>query len=319
MPIHWYTPRPIKSNQVNVADIKTIIELREDIRNDSVTSGMLMPCTKAEIFLDLDGDGKADFAFIDSGGTGKSDTYAVDMNGNGDFNIFIKDTDYNGIPDDIRYYPDGSDLPAFVNAGKHLEADFQNLASELAGVLSGEFNGAAFVHVLRDLKAALVSSAQQIADEGKMQSCLMMSEIRRKIRADAITRKMVMPSAKNEVFLDLDGDGKADFALIAGIGGNLDTFAVDMTGNGEFNLYYKDTDFNGIGDDVRYYPDGSDVPSFTAQGKKVEADITDHALKLVNALSGEFDGVSFVQILKELKKELVADSKMIAVQERVKS
>ena len=98
--------------------VMTIKELRKAFRNDPTMSKMIMPSTKAEIFLDLNGDGKADYAFIDSEGNGKYDTTAIDMTGNGEFNIYFKDTDLNGIADDVRFYMDGSDIPAFVNTDK---------------------------------------------------------------------------------------------------------------------------------------------------------------------------------------------------------
>ena len=139
--------------------VVNINELRKLIRNDPATSKLLMPCTKAEIFLDLNADGKADFAFIDSEGTGNYDTFAIDMTGNGEFNLYFKDTDFNGIGDDIRYYNDGEDEPIYVNTDKKVEVEINDQAVKLikvlGTVLAGTFDGAAFVKVLKEIKADL--------------------------------------------------------------------------------------------------------------------------------------------------------------------
>ena len=289
--------------------VVNINELRKLIRNDPATSKLLMPCTKAEIFLDLNADGKADFAFIDSEGTGNYDTFAIDMTGNGEFNLYFKDTDMNGIADDVRYYMDGSDVPAFVNTDKGMEAGFAEGSKEFTKLLtSNGFNGTAFVQALNGIKDALIAAAKS-AEGGDTRPVLTISELRKAICADAVTGKMVMPSTKSEVFLDVDGNGTADFALISSTaGGNVDTFAVDMTGNGEFNLYFKDTDFNGIGDDIRYYNDGEDEPIYVNTDKKVEVEINDQAVKLIKVLgtvlAGTFDGAAFVKVLKEMKADL---------------
>ena len=289
--------------------VMTIKELRKAFRNDPTMSKMIMPSTKAEIFLDLNGDGKADYAFIDSEGNGKYDTTAIDMTGNGEFNIYFKDTDLNGIADDVRFYMDGSDIPAFVNTDKGMEATFEAGTKEMLKLLSASnFDGAAVVKALSDAKAALEAAAKSAAG-GDTRPVMIISELRKAIKADAVTSKMVMPSTKNEVFLDVNGDGKADFALISSTaGGNVDTFAMDMTGNGEFNLYFKDTDFNGIGDDVRYYKDGEDEATFVRQDKQVEAVINESAMMLINELDkvlyGKFDGASFVKVLEAIKSPI---------------
>ena len=89
------------------------------------------------------------------------------------------------------------------------------------------------------------------------------SDFRKKLRSNPKTAKLLMPGTKYEVLLDLDGDGKMDFALMDTTGdGNPDTFAADMTGNGSLNIYFYDADGDSVADSVQYYRDGMDKPSY---------------------------------------------------------
>ena len=95
------------------------------------------------------------------------------------------------------------------------------------------------------------------------------SNFRKHLKAIPEIAKFVMPSTKYEVLLDLNGDGKCDFAFIDTTGdGFPDSFALDRTGSGELNLYYVDTDGNGLADTTLYYPDGQDTPSYTKSARK---------------------------------------------------
>lgn len=74
-------------------------------------------------------------------------------------------------------------------------------------------------------------------------------KVKLKMKTDREFRKMLVSSARNEILIDIDGDGQPDIALVDSVGdGDIDTLALDLTGDGEFNLYFHDTDANGLPD-----------------------------------------------------------------------
>jgi len=58
----------------------------------------------------------------------------------------------------------------------------------------------------------------------------LVSELRAKIKSDPATKAMLTPSSKNAIFLDVDGDGPADFGFLCSDlrGDILDTIAIDF-------------------------------------------------------------------------------------------
>ena len=92
-----------------MASIRTIREL---IVSKPALAALVIPSAKNEIYLDINGDGKADFAVIDSScdftGNGLADTYAIDLGKDGEFDLYLRDTDGNWIPDQITYFKDGT-------------------------------------------------------------------------------------------------------------------------------------------------------------------------------------------------------------------
>ena len=94
-----------------------ISQLRDMINKNPEISKMVVPSARFEIYMDLNGDGKPDFAFIDSScdltGEGKIDTFAIDLGKDGEFDLYLKDSDGNWISDAIYYFEDGqSELTA---------------------------------------------------------------------------------------------------------------------------------------------------------------------------------------------------------------
>ena len=61
--------------------------LRQHLKSNPELAKLLMPGTKNEVLLDLNGDGKVDFAFIDQTGDGMPETLAIDRTGNGELNL----------------------------------------------------------------------------------------------------------------------------------------------------------------------------------------------------------------------------------------
>lgn len=97
-------------------------------------------------------------------------------------------------------------------------------------------------------------------------------KVKRKMKMDRDFRKALIRSAKDEILIDVDGDGQPDIALMDSVGdGDIDTLAVDLTGDGEFNLYFHDSDANGLPDLVLLDSDGEvEVLGF---GPEVEAKV----------------------------------------------
>ena len=68
-------------------------------------------------------------------------------------------------------------------------------------------------------------------------------EAKRRIKNDPELSKMLVRSGWKEIALDLDGDGNADVSFSCQkFGTKIDTIAVDLTGDGEYNLYLHDED-----------------------------------------------------------------------------
>ena len=84
-------------------------------------------------------------------------------------------------------------------------------------------------------------------------------EAKKRIKNDPELSKMLVRSGWREIALDLDGDGMADVSFSSEkIGRKIDTIAIDLSGNGEFNLYLHDFDGNGIPDTVCMVEDGGE-------------------------------------------------------------
>lgn len=117
------------------------------------------------------------------------------------------------------------------------------------------------------------------------------NEIRRakkRIKADPQLHKLLMHSGRNEIMLDLNGDGAADICISSeNDGKNIDTLAIDLSGNGEFNLYLHDADGNGIPDTILWADDDSDDMELIAMGSDIEDGLIDIATRIDRLLSAE--------------------------------
>ncbi|MBR3561306.1 MAG: hypothetical protein IKN81_07260 [Oscillospiraceae bacterium] len=138
------------------------------------------------------------------------------------------------------------------------------------------------------------------------------NEVRAKINAKPEAAKMLKPSARNEIYLDLNGDDKADFAMIDAKGdftgeGNITTFAVDLGSDGEFDLYMTDTDGNWVGDEIIYFKDGEAKPVIKTHpeksGKMIESVLAEPTTKFLGLfhefLSGNMDETTFRAGMKD--------------------
>ena len=137
--------------------------------------------------------------------------------------------------------------------------------------------------------------------------------VKRKMKLDKDLHKTLLRSAKDEILIDIDGDGMADAALMDSTGdGNIDTLAVDLTDDGEFNLYFHDSDANGIPDMVLLDEDGDGVLDYAAIGSEVEEAITAAANEILTMMAaGDYIAQRLDEELDALEKELKAARKAL--------
>ena len=112
-------------------------------------------------------------------------------------------------------------------------------------------------------------------------------EAKKRIKNDPELSRMLVRSGWKEIALDLDGDGMADVSFSCEkVGRKIDTIAVDLSGNGEFNLYLHDFDGNGIPDTVCMVDDGSEE-QIVAFGGEVELGFINLGVRVANLLVAE--------------------------------
>lgn len=119
-----------------------------------------------------------------------------------------------------------------------------------------------------------------------------LKKLRHTIRTDNDLRKMLVRGSRNEILLDIDGDKEADIAFQEIYhDGNIDRIALDVTGDGIFDLYIDDTDRNGIPDHIFYVEEGNeeemDKVVDLAAGPEVEQAILDAAQAVAFILDAE--------------------------------
>jgi hypothetical protein len=273
----------------------------------------VMPSTKYEVLLDLNGDGKCDFAFIDTTGDGTPDSFALDRTGSGELNLYFVDTDGNGLAETIFYYPDGQDTPSYTKIAKDNEAGlYEFLGRRLRECMTTalkENDPQRIMDTLYGIKNDINERAKVYGKIGNL------AGMRLKMKADPEMAKMLCPSPKNELFFDVNGDGVADFALIdTNHSGNLDTIAMDLTGTGEFNLYLSDLDDTGAPEKVVYYLDEDNEPMAAGAGSRHEAVLRPAAMKFMITLRSEFTADSLKKAMCAYRDDAVAALKALAAE-----
>lgn len=278
-----------------------IYDLKKTLKSNPDIAKMILPSTKSEIFFDLDGKGHIDFAYIDSKGDGEIDTFAFDMTGDGSLDVYFVDHDGNGVADTVMYYPDGADVPTQVFVDKKIEDAIGPLCNSLYAALKLP-SAIAIATAIRGARNALREKGLDFDANGNLIA------FRRKLMAAPEMAKMICPSAINEIFLDLDGDGKADFAFIdSNRSGTMDTFAIDFTNDGEFDMYLTDTDNNFLYDTVRYFDDNADEPTYSSEkgDKTLEQAVAPYTVKFNQTLCSQWDAVTLINALNTFKFDLV--------------
>ena len=101
----------------------SIAKFRSLLMAKPETAAAIVPSARYEICMDLNGDGKADFAFIDSKcdftGNGTLDTFAIDVGADGEFDLYLKDSDGNFVPDEVYYVEDGANGPGIKSGSEY--------------------------------------------------------------------------------------------------------------------------------------------------------------------------------------------------------
>ena len=280
--------------------MSVISNLRKKLKSNPEIAKFVMPSTKNEVLLDLNEDGKVDFAFIDQSGDGLPETFALDWTGNGELNLYYYDADGNGKADTLLFYPDGEDIPVFTRISKASEERIEGVLGSLRGTLASDDP--------QRIKDTLYSVLNQLREGGKTYGKEgNLARMRARMQEDPEMAKLLRPSPKNELFLDLNDDGIADFCLIdTNHSGNIDTMGIDLSGDGEFDLYLTDTDDNGVSDRVTYFKPGEDEPCVEIAGSKLEEAIRPAAMKIIIANRSHFDAKTMAKAFKTFKKEAAA-------------
>ena len=287
-----------------------VVDLRKHLKSNPETAKFLMPSTKFEVLLDLDGDGKMDFALVDTTGDGIADTFAIDVTGDGSLDLYFYDSDGNGIADTVEFYPDGSDAPTYSKIDKASEVTTEKLMSGIHEALTSA-DPARVADCLNGIKKHIEGKAQAYNKAGQ----LSLVKLRVTLRSEFGMAKLLRESPKNEIFLDLNGDGITDFALIDRNHSNkIDTIAMDLYGDGEFDLYLIDTDDNGIPDKAEYYKTGDDEPTLAAGNAALEEALRPSTEKFLDAIRAQSGAQDIIDALNAYKLDAIAAMKPFRAQ-----
>lgn len=133
-------------------------------------------------------------------------------------------------------------------------------------------------------------------------------KVKLQMKLDKDFRKTLIRSARNEILIDIDGDGQPDIALMDTTrDGDIDTYAIDLSGDGEFDLLAVDNDRNGIPDQILFDQDEDGVLETVAEGEEVEQ----HILAAIQAVAevirmGEYAAAVLDERLDALDQEIRA-------------
>ncbi len=128
-------------------------------------------------------------------------------------------------------------------------------------------------------------------------------QLKTALQSDDELCSMLVRSGRDEILLDVDGDGSPDIGLLDMNGsGDVNAIAVDLTGNGEFNFYLVDNDGNGIPDEISFYRDGDDMPVKSVFGHAVETKIVQRVSRIHSLMSvSELAADDFIAALEDLE------------------
>jgi hypothetical protein len=124
-----------------------------------------------------------------------------------------------------------------------------------------------------------------------------LSAVRLVMKSDLSIRKMMVRGNRNEILLDMDGDGQPDVAIQdINNDGQVDRIAFDVSGSGTYDLFVDDQDGNGIPDRIFTFTEGGeegrDKEEVLAEGPALEV-----------ALVESYKGLVALMDLQEMVKE----------------
>ena len=282
-----------------------ISELRAKVMSDPMTKAMMTPASRCAVFLDVDGDGPADFGFLCSDLKGDVlDTIAIDFNNDGDFDFYVYGCQ-NPESAICVYYKPGSDAPMLLSNG-----DTSKAVLRLVGMMVEKirnFDGPTFAEFFKGMKARVVAGFNRI--DGTGSKAIYINDLRAKLMANAETKAMIRPAVKSAILLDVDADGPADFAfLCSDVKGNLlNTIAIDLTGKGLFNLYLYNCE-NPEKIELVYYPADVNAPAEVIKEGELYETTMAVAAKAIDALYN-FDAATFGETFRALKAQMIVFSK----------
>lgn len=127
-----------------------------------------------------------------------------------------------------------------------------------------------------------------------------------RMKLDRDLRHTLLRGSKNEILIDLDGDGEADIAILdADHDGDIDAVALDLDGDGELGFYVVDSDHNGIPDQILVDVDGDGKLDVLAAGKEVEDAIISAVILVEKAMeASEYIAANLDAALDDLEKEV---------------
>jgi hypothetical protein len=290
--------------------MSVVSNFRKHLKSNPEIAKFVLPSTKNEVLLDLNGDGKVDFAFVDTTGNGYPESFALDRTGNGELNLYFIDMDGNGLAETVLHYADGADTPNYTKIAKDNEA---HLHEVIGSKIREGITEAMKNNDPEGIKATLYGIRDYIAERAKVYGKTgTLARMRLAMKADPEMAKLLCSSPKNELFFDLNGDGVADFALIdTNRTGDIDTLGIDLYGDGEFDLYLSDTDKNGAPDTVLYYKTGADEPTRSSNNPLLEESLAPVAKKFRDTLKAEFTAKSLIDALTAYKLEAIAELKKV--------
>ena len=261
---------------------------------------MMMPSMKNEVLLDLNADGKLDFAFIDTTADGTPDTFAIDMTGDGSLDLYYSDRDGNGIADTIEYYPDGVYQPSYTKIDKNNETNIQELCKDIGPAFRAN-DAKALVEALNGIKQTITDKTKVYVRQGTL------SGLRNRLLSDPEAAKLLMTSPKNELFFDLNGDGIADFALAdTDHDNNIDTLGIDLTSDGEFDLYLTDHGNDFIPEHVDYYASDADHVTKGGHSQRLEDTLRPAAEHFAASMRADLSAQGVIKALNTYKEEAIA-------------
>ena len=123
-----------------------------------------------------------------------------------------------------------------------------------------------------------------------------LKQMKKKLKEAAEMDKITISKGeKNQILIDLDGDGKPEAALIDTTDSDgADLLALDLTGDHKFNLYLDDTDNNHFPNVVYVDKNGDGNLQLASEGDCLKNDIHARLVKIYNTLVDEESDIKHI-------------------------